>query len=395
MILVNYNTIMDIFTKDIQEFIDNNYCKDSNNLKEIYDQLYEIYNVKTESEKYVIDKNIIYYLTEKNKRETIYEERRNKLNNLKKLKLPDQRTPEWYALRKKILTASSLASALDKCHFTSRDELLLGKIIEQPYESNPITEWGVKYEDVAIMFYEEMNNVKVLDFGLVPHPEFDIFGASPDGICEDLKNGTDDFIARMVEIKCPPKRKFTKTVPHHYWMQMQGQLEVCDLDECDFLQVKIEEYENYDEYLNDRFEIDGILQDGRTSKNFPKGVVATYKNNDNLVYDYCPLNKSNDDLQKWINYRKENDIDENKKAENLFETKFWYITRFECTLVTRDYQWWNSMIGDILKFSKDLEYYKKDDNVNVLKKRIEESKKRRRREEPKPLDNFLLLNDDD
>ena len=154
---------MDIFTKDIQEFIDNNYCKESNNLKEIYNQLYEIYGVKTDSEKYVIDKNIMYYLTEKNKRETIYEERRNKLNNLKKLKLPDQRTPEWYALRKKILTASSLASALDKCHFTSRDELLLGKIIEQPYESNPITEWGVKYEDVAIMFYEELYNKGVIE----------------------------------------------------------------------------------------------------------------------------------------------------------------------------------------------------------------------------------------
>ena len=34
----------------------------------------------------------------------------------------------------------------------------------------------------------------------------------------------------------------------HYLMQVQGQLEVCDLDHCDFFQVKIEEYENYDEY---------------------------------------------------------------------------------------------------------------------------------------------------
>ena len=45
----------------------------------------------------------------------------------------------------------------------------------------------------------------------------------------------------MVEIKCPPRRKFTKTVPSHYWMQVQGQLEVCGLDECDFFQVKIDE----------------------------------------------------------------------------------------------------------------------------------------------------------
>ena len=47
-------------------------------------------------------------------------------------------------------------------------------------------------------------------------------GASPDGI-------TDDGV--MVEIKCPPKRKFTKTVPPHYKMQVLGQLEVCNLDD--------------------------------------------------------------------------------------------------------------------------------------------------------------------
>ena len=85
--------------------------------------------------------------------EITYKERLSKLNELKKLDLPEQRSVEWYALRKKILTASSLASALGKCHFTTRGELLLSKIIEKPYESNPITEWGVKYEDVAIQFY--------------------------------------------------------------------------------------------------------------------------------------------------------------------------------------------------------------------------------------------------
>ena len=65
----------------------------------------------------------------------------------------------------------------------------------------------------------------MLDFGLIPHPTFKAFGASPDGICDDTGN---DFALRMVEIKCPPKRKFTKTCPPHYLMQVQGQLEVCD-----------------------------------------------------------------------------------------------------------------------------------------------------------------------
>jgi putative phage-type endonuclease len=386
---------MNIFSKDIQEYIDHNYQKDENHLKDLYEELYALYDVKKDSEKYVIDKNIIHYLTEKNEKEILYEERRQKLKNLKTLELPEQRTPEWYALRKKILTASSLAGALDKCHFTSRDELILGKIEETPYVSNPITEWGVKYEDVAVMFYEEMYKTKILDFGLVPHPDFDIFGASPDGICEDLNNGNDEYIGRMVEIKCPPKRKFTKTVLPGYWMQMQGQMEVCDLDECDFFQVKLEEYESFEDYSNDRFEIDSVTQDGRTSLNYPKGVVATYKVADKLVYDFCPLNKSNEELLTWMKFHRENDIGENKKAENLFEMKLWRIERYECTLVKRDHGWWNSMIGEILRFSKDLEYFKKDNNIQILKERIEKSKKRRKKESPKPLENFLLVEDDD
>jgi len=385
---------MNIFSNDIQEYIDNNYQKEENNITEIYVQLYEIYDVKKDSEKYVIDKNIIHYLTEKNKKEILYEERRQKLKILKTLELPEQRTPEWYALRKKILTASSLAGALDKCHFTSRDELILGKIEETPYVSNPITEWGVKYEDVAVMFYEEMYKTKILDFGLVPHPDFDIFGASPDGICEDLNNGNDEYIARMIEIKCPPKRKFTKTVLPGYWMQMQGQMEVCDLDECDFFQVKLEEYESFEDYSNDRFEIDNVTQDGRTSLNYPKGVVATYKVGGKLIYDFCPLNKSNEELLTWMKFHRENDIDENKKAGDLFEMKLWRIERYERTLVKRDRGWWNSMIGEILRFSKDLEFYKKDDNIKILKEKIENSKKRKKKAEPKPLENFLLVGDD-
>ena len=146
------------------------------------------------------------------------------------------------------------------------------------FPDNAAIRWGVKYEDVAIAFYEELQNVKILDFGMVPHPTFNAFGASPDGICEDT--GNDPFVGRMVEIKCPPKRKFTKSVPHHYWMQVQGQLEVCDLDECDFLQVKLEEYENYEDYSKDVFEIDGVLQWGRTHLNYPKGATITYKIDD-------------------------------------------------------------------------------------------------------------------
>ncbi len=353
-----------------------------------YDTIYKDFitdnQPRNTSEEYVI-KTIMKEKIEKIKlRHQLISNRKSKLEKLKLLELPEQRSEGWYKMRKTRLTASSLASAIDHCHFQSRDELILDKIIEKPFEPNPITEWGVKYEDVAIQFYEELFNVKVLDFGMIPHPEFEAFGASPDGICDE--NGSEDHIARMVEIKCPPKRKFTKTVPGHYLMQVQGQLEVCDLDECDFFQVKIEEYESYEEYCKDIFEIDGNVQNGRTHLNYPKGIVATFKKDEKLSYEYFPFNKTNHEIETIVN--------EYKNKENIFEIKYWKIERYECTLVNRDREWWIENVSKILDFYNDLTEYKNNpEKLELLKQRVEQAKKRKKKIEIKPLDDFQLISD--
>lgn len=379
-----------ISKEDIQEYITNNI---SDGLMCILGELYNIYNIKPGSpDKYVIDNIVEYYYIEYNDKQKIYSERKEKLSKLKMLELPEQRSDEWYAMRRDKLTASSIAGAIGKCHFSTREELLLGKIEEQPYEANPITEWGVKYEDIAIAFYEELYNTKVLDFGMIPHPTFEAFGASPDGICDDT--GNDEYVGRMVEIKCPPKRKFTKTVPPHYLMQVQGQLEVCDLDECDFFQVKIEEYDNFDEYCKDTFINDDIMVQGRTNLNFPKGCTLSYiKSNENkLSYLYPVLNLSNDEYQNWI---KENKEKIEKEGHKFVEAKWWFISRYECTLVKRDKKWWIENIEHILKFYNDLNYYRNPENLSVLKEKVASQKKRKRREQPVEIKEFLLLSSDD
>lgn len=379
-----------ISKEDIQEYITNNI---SDGLMCILGELYNIYNIKPGSpDKYVIDNIVEYYYIEYNDKQKIYSERKEKLSKLKMLELPEQRSDEWYAMRRDKLTASSIAGAIGKCHFSTREELLLGKIEEQPYEANPITEWGVKYEDIAIAFYEELYNTKVLDFGMIPHPTFEAFGASPDGICDDT--GNDEYVGRMVEIKCPPKRKFTKTVPPHYLMQVQGQLEVCDLDECDFFQVKIEEYDNFDEYCKDTFINDDIMVQGRTNLNFPKGCTLSYiKSNENkLSYLYPVLNLSNDEYQNWI---KENKEKIEKEGHKFVEAKWWFISRYECTLVKRDKKWWIENIEHILKFYNDLNYYRNPENLSVLKEKVASQKKRKRREQHVEIKEFLLLSSDD
>ena len=293
------------------------------------------------------------------------------------LELPDQRTKEWYEQRKKVLTASSLATACNKDHFKSREELILEKISteEKPFVTNPITEWGVKYEEIATKFYESINNLKILEFGLIPHSEFKIFGASPDGICSN--DSPDEYIGRMLEIKCPPKRKFTKTVPEHYKMQVLGQLECCGLDECDFLQVKLEEYENYEEYKKDIFtNMDESIIDGVNNLNLPKGSTITYKiteDSTKLNYLYPELYLNDTDLDNWMKEKKQWILD---KKYIYVEAKYWKIIRYECTLVKRDKEWWLNTCPLIIKFWDDVNYYK--DNKEELLEIINTKKKRKK-----------------
>ena len=322
----------------------------------------------------------------------IYYENTQKVLNLKELDLPDQRTPEWYEMRKNKLTASSFADALGKGHFKTRDEAILDKIIDAPFVENPITEWGVKYEEVATRFYEYLTGATIYEFGLIPHPDFPAFGASPDGICDI--NSPPKFIGRMLEIKCPPKRKFTKSVPPHYMMQMQGQLEVCDLEECDFLQVKLEEYENYDDYKSDIHTDPSKF--GFTSEDLPKGYTITYlkePNSNKMHYLYCPLFSSNSQIEMW----KEEQIkllETNKYIPK--EEKYWKITRYECTLVKRDKEWWSNVVGDIYQFYNDLLYYKTDNNVEILKKRVaEKNSKKKVYHVADVIDDFCLISDEE
>ena len=387
-------TTMLISKQDIIEYINNNYPDihlELNSFKNnIVDELLNIFNIisinqndfQLKSQRYFIE-TVVDELSEKYK---IFYERQYKLNELLKLKLPEQRSPEWHLLRQNILTASSFAAAMDKCHFRSRDELIYSKIIPEPYESNPITEWGVKYEEIATLFYQSITGTVIKEFGMIPHPTFPIFGASPDGICDDT--GPMEFCSRMLEIKCPPKRKFTKSVPPHYMMQMQGQLEVCDLDECDFLQVKLEEYDTLLDYKNDIFdssepyksineEYDNIIN-GKTKENLPKGVTISYiKEGDashNLSYLYPKLYQTHEQYLEWID-------EYIKKGYNIVETKWWKITRYELSLVHRNKLWWNDHIEHIIKFYNDyIEYKSNPDKLNELKAQINNKKKKKKNE---------------
>jgi putative phage-type endonuclease len=146
-----------------------------------------------------------------------------------------QRTPEWYDARKTMITASDIAQALGCAKFgTQRQfyEKKCGPVVAAFDATIPPLRWGIMFEPVACRIYSCLNrDITVHDFGLLRHPSLPHIGASPDGI-------TDDGI--MLEIKCPWRRKINGEVPLQYFYQIQGQLSVCELDECDYFECEFE-----------------------------------------------------------------------------------------------------------------------------------------------------------
>jgi len=306
-------------------------------------------------------------------RDKVYET----MDHLKSLTLPEQRSPEWYEMRENVLTASSLADALGKGHFNTRESLLIDKTSKEkkPFVMNEIMEWGVRYEDVATKFYERLHSLHIVEFGLVPHREFPIFGASPDGICDI--NSSPEYVGRMLEIKCPPRRQFTDQVPLHYWMQMQGQLETCDLEECDFLQVKLREYESRTEYMADVCTEGSEVKEGYSENGYPKGLVLGFKriieSQPHYTYRYPPLGECLEHLDAWVSQTKEEYTDPYDEC-----VEYWYrIERYECTLVLRDRGWWTQAMPKIIDFWEDVEKFRKEGNDALVHKRDARKQKRK------------------
>lgn len=298
----------------------------------------------------------------------------NQVTLLKEIPQHIQKSQGWYEMRNTLISASDWGTILGMNHYSNSNSVLLKKCGEDNFIKNAAMDWGNKYEDVAISIYEYRNQVKVSDFGCIRHPNISFLGASPDGI-------TDDGI--MLEIKCVVSREITGIPPEHYWCQVQGQLEICELDRCDFLECKFLEYNNETEYLEDNYEENIYLN----KYGYEKGVIAEFyrKDDKTLFFNYSPVNIIGDNLNKWKKSIVEKNINENIIFSCFY---YWYLLEVSCVPIYRNQEWFNNTALPNLEifWNKVLKY--RELGLNILKRDLENEKleKNRIKDEKKKKD---------
>lgn len=268
----------------------------------------------------------------------------NKINYIKSKPQPEQKSKEWYETRHGLLTASSIWKAFgtesiknqliyDKCN-----EFNIEKYNKVNMES-PL-HWGHKYEPLSVKIYEHFYNTSVSDFGCIIHDKYPFLAASPDGI------NTDHFslrYGRMLEIKNIVNREITGEIKYEYWIQTQIQMEVCDLNECDFLETRFIEYETEEDFYNDYN--DFSQEPFMYTKNLEvKGIIMCFMVDNKPYYEYPPLFICKEDFEEW-----ELTIMEKHERENNIWIKniYWKLDEFNCVLVLRNKVWFNSAIEKI------------------------------------------------
>jgi putative phage-type endonuclease len=239
-----------------------------------------------------------------------------------------------------MISASDFAQALGQGKFGTAKQLIQKKcepVNESAFsQTNPFFKWGNMFEPVAIDIYSDLSGVKVHAFGLIKHPKYDFFGASPDGI---------DELGRMVEIKCPMKRTIVKgKIPTQYEYQMQGQLDVCDLDECYYFECTFGTVDNINEFnsIYKNYEYVGVIIEYEQCKYCYSGV---YHSSDISVIQ--SINKFTDSNSKGVYH-------------------YWFLKEYNMEKVVRDPVFIKEKMKDLRVVWDKIMYYRQNKEQYVV-----------------------------
>lgn len=273
------------------------------------------------------------------------------IEELEKKTMIKQRTEEWYRIRHNCFSASNIWKVFDS--LAQKNSLIYEKcnppkIFHSNHQNKPnAMNWGIKYEPVSIQIYEHKHpKTKVnTNYGCILHRNYPFIGASPDGI--NISEEDSAKYGRMVEVKNIYNREITGIPLEEYWIQMQMQMEVCELSKCDFLETRFKEFETETDFYLD------ILTEY-------KGVILFFLQKSNTTtsfYEYMPLyiSQEKEHIDKWIQSQQE----KYQEEYVLYEKIYWKLDEYSCVLVERNPAWFESALPLISETWKIVEEERK------------------------------------
>ena len=308
---------------------------------EVFEIVYAYYSAKSERKLYSVTVPRRSYKTTFIRQSPNVPTIRQKLEYIQSKPQPEQRTSEWYEFRRNKISASNAYKAFESQ--SMQNQLIYEKCKPNTIRSGHVNtesamHHGQRFEPLSVMIYEHKYDTKVGEYGCVAHDTYGFIAASPDGINIDPSS---ERYGRMLEIKNVVSRVITGNPKKEYWIQMQLQMETCDLNECDFLETKFVEYETEDDFIED-----SVLSVDYTNEGYHKGVFIQFCNQENQpVYEYGDLLKNTiEELDQW-----RDDVIIRKQKDGLVfvRTIFWKLEVCSCVLVLRNKLWFQHAIQQL------------------------------------------------
>lgn len=266
---------------------------------------------------------------------------RNRVAYLKTVPQPVQRSEAWYSYRQGRITASDAACVFGKNAFKSRNVFLQDKI--DPSKAggcglNDIVLHGIRLEDSIANIYAYRSGQTVREYGCIPHDTLPYLGASPDGITEE---------GVMLEIKCPYSRPIYEIPPVYYWYQIQVQLEVADLNRCDYVECEIKVIPR-EEYVS-------LMEADPEAWAHETGCLVEYYDNTKgaIDHEHGPFGESLQRNQEWAEQTEDQVLAD--PGLDYRNTIYWQLKRYSCIPIYRDARWFARANPEFKAFWEEVE----------------------------------------
>lgn len=259
-----------------------------------------------------------------------------------------QRTEQWYIEGLKYLTGSQFSQLFASPYMRGQMVLEKAGLTPPRQRSNRLVctleetgpfDWGIRFEPVVRAVYMDLTKTHVVDVGRLYHQTLGNLAASPDGLVVEETEvvGSASRLGRLVEYKAPPTRKLQQKIPKEYYMQMQVQMEVADIDACDYCEVKF-----YSPYKGTMVE----PKAGAEGKHY-RGWIALIMRDGMLDrYEYSPFGAEGEAWSAGL---------ELTETERVYQLIPWVLEEYYLETVARDRAWWASVMPIVNAFWSDVE----------------------------------------